>query len=84
MRNPEISVLNRSIHKLLYREHWYRVWCLQVLAVFQRAVITCASKKVNIQAMDTKVALPLLIPCSARIAFPNLESPPKLVILCTT
>jgi hypothetical protein len=42
MRNPQISVLNRSIHKLLYREHWYRVWCPQVLAVSQHAGITCA------------------------------------------
>ncbi len=45
MKQPALAELKEPLESLLSRPYWYRVWCLQEIAVSENSVITCGTMR---------------------------------------
>lgn len=53
LKGPQMAKLVDSLHSLLYRDYWHRVWVLQEIAVAKNVIVACGNKKCPLEAFET-------------------------------
>jgi hypothetical protein len=53
LKGPQMAKLVDSLHSLLYRDYWHRVWVLQEIAVARNVIVACGNNKCPLEAFET-------------------------------